>query len=94
MRRIEYDLDERRLQLEFRELLKASGAWQRLLADTLAAPLAAALANAPAGTQVAAARDSAWWLASRQAANSTPGLRFTTLPANPSAWLPTLLRGA
>jgi haloalkane dehalogenase len=92
MRRVEYDLDDRRLHLEFRELLKASGAWQRLLADTLGAPLAAALANAPAGTRVAAARDSAWWLASRQAANAAPGLRFTTLPADPCAWLPALLR--
>lgn len=85
-RRIEPDLDERRLHLELRELLKASGAWQNLWADALEYPVESALRKLAGRSLLAASAVSPWREAGTTAAAQIPGLRFHTLPAERAAW--------
>jgi pimeloyl-ACP methyl ester carboxylesterase len=85
------DLDAGRLQLELRELLKASGSWQRLLDDALDYPAAAALREPGRVALLAAAPGSAWREATQAAARAAPSLRFVDLPPDPASWLSTLL---
>lgn len=90
-RQIESDLDEFRLQLECRELLKATGGWQNLCRDVLGQPLRQIIGNTPLGTSFAAAADSAWLDATRSAAKLAPGGRFHMLRGAPREWLRHLL---
>jgi pimeloyl-ACP methyl ester carboxylesterase len=84
------DLDPGRLQLELRELLIASGAWQNLMRDALRYPLRGAIRAAGAGLALAAAESSPWAPATRDAAAAT-GARFVSLPAQPSLWIPAIV---
>jgi pimeloyl-ACP methyl ester carboxylesterase len=90
-RRIEPDLDTRRLQLEVRELLKGSGSWQNLLDDALDYPVAAALRESGRDVVLAANPDSAWHGPTRTAARVAPSLQFIDLPPDPADWLPAML---
>jgi hypothetical protein len=90
-RRIEADLDERRLHLEFRELLKASGCWQSLLSELLGQPLESTLRDLTDAISFGAAADSAWLQASREAATIAPRGDFRLLPEAPAEWLHALL---
>lgn len=89
-RRIAPDLDESRLQLEVRELLKADGCWQPLLAEALNYPLVWTLQQLDQPVVLGAGRDSTWAEATRAAANSA-NRRFVPLPPGPATWLPDLL---
>jgi len=90
-RRIEPDLDPVRLQLELRELLKADGSWQPLLADALDYPARQALGGLAEGL-LGAAPDSAWSNATQAAASACPALGWVSLPQAPELWLGQMLR--
>lgn len=90
-RRIEPDLDERRLQADLLDLLRASPAWQALFADALDYPVTTALAAQRGAIAIGAAADSAWLGATRDAAASRSGLAARVLPTAQEQWLPALL---
>jgi hypothetical protein len=90
-RRIEPDLDGRRLQADLLDLLRAPGAWQGLFAAALEYPASAALAAQRGTLGVGASTDSAWLGATRDAAASRPGLTAHALPPAEGHWLPALL---
>ena len=79
IRRGEPELDDRRLQLEVTERLKAEGSWQSLLADTLSANLGARLAAAEVEALLCAAPASPWREPVAALAAQT-GRRFVVLP--------------
>jgi pimeloyl-ACP methyl ester carboxylesterase len=91
-RRIEPDLDERRLQLELRELFKASGAWQNLLSDALAYQPESMLRKSINVSVLAAASTSPWLSASRAATAAIEGLRLVALAESPDTWGQQLVR--
>jgi hypothetical protein len=85
-RRLEPDLDDRRLQLELRELLKASGAWHNLLLDALAYRPESTLRKFVHVSVLAAAGSSPWLAAGRAAAAAIEGMRIVPLPESPYDW--------
>jgi hypothetical protein len=93
IRHVEPDLDECRLQRELVDLLRASGAWQRLLVDVLDYPLATVLHRQAADTVLGTTPGCGWRGATQAAAREVPGLRLYELPATPEDWLPALLAG-
>lgn len=72
-------LDEREIQLEVTERLKAEGAWQRLLADVLSQDLAAAIAAVSAEVVLASLATSPWQQRVATLATDT-GFRLLVLP--------------
>jgi pimeloyl-ACP methyl ester carboxylesterase len=92
MRRGRPDLDERRLQLELLDLLRASGCWQPLLSDALSYPIIETLSGLKAATIVGASPDSAWRGPTRAAAAAAQA-RFADLAPDPADWLPAMLAG-
>jgi pimeloyl-ACP methyl ester carboxylesterase len=76
IRRIEPDLDNHRLQRELRDLMRASGAWQSLLADALAYPLHKALSRRTDAAVLAISPACPTASAARAAVAATPGLRL------------------
>ncbi len=90
-RHIEPDLGLPRLQSELVDVLRAEGAWQKLLAATLDYPTVAMLASQRGPLAIGAAADSAWATATGDAVASRPGLTAHALPRATGQWLPALL---
>lgn len=80
----EPQLDDRAIQLEVSELLKAEGSWQSLLAAQLDYPVEDRLANRPMPVVCAASARSVWLPAARTLAKKL-NLPFTELPAQVAA---------
>lgn len=81
IRRIEPDLDNRRLQRDLRDLLRAAGAWQSLLGDALGYPLQAVLRRRAESAVLAVSADCPTTAAARAAVAATPGLRLLAAEA-------------
>lgn len=90
-RRIAPDLDERRLQEDLLDLLRAPEAWRNLFAAALDYPAAEALAGQRGPVAIGAAAGSAWLAATQDAARCRPGLTAGLLPGPDAGWLPALL---
>jgi pimeloyl-ACP methyl ester carboxylesterase len=92
IRRIEPDLDNHRLQRELRDLMRASGAWQSLLADTLAYPLRQALSRRSDAAALAMSPACPTASAARAVVAATPGLRLLSCDSANGPLLHGLLR--
>jgi pimeloyl-ACP methyl ester carboxylesterase len=90
MRTGEPALDDREIQLEVTERLKAEGAWQRLQADVLSQDLAAAVSAAAVEVVLASSPTSPWRERVAVLAADT-GRRFVVLPTAVPARRDTLL---
>jgi pimeloyl-ACP methyl ester carboxylesterase len=88
----EPDLDERRIQLEVTERLKAEGAWQSLLADAWRPNVAQRVGAAGrASSTVLCAPMSSPWRSSAEAAATGAGCRFMALADEENAQISALL---
>lgn len=79
------ELDDRRIQLEVTEYLKADGAWQQLLHSQLAYPLRDALKARPEGVALCAARQSPWFATTESIAEKTR-VPFVVLDGDRESW--------
>lgn len=79
------DLDDRRIQAEVTDYLKAEGAWQQLLHSQLAYPLRDRLRACGEGLTVCAARQSPWFENTEVTANKLK-LPFAILDGDRDAW--------
>ena len=79
----EPELDNRRLQLEVTERLKAEGSWQPLLASALVQNIAEKLATLEAEVALAASAASPWYAGAAAVAVGA-GRRFVALPPEPA----------
>jgi pimeloyl-ACP methyl ester carboxylesterase len=81
----EPELDDRRIQLEVTELLKAEGAWQQMLSDELDYPFADKLAGRGDKVTLFASPRSPWFAATERAA-AQAGQPFVELDSGPEQW--------
>jgi pimeloyl-ACP methyl ester carboxylesterase len=81
----EPELDDRRIQLEVTEFLKAEGAWQRLLSDELDYPFADKLAISGDKVTLFASPQGPWFAVTERAA-AQAGRPFVELDSDPERW--------
>ncbi len=81
----EPELDDRRIQLEVTEYLKAEGAWQEMLRDQLDYPLLAKLATCRNKVILCASPRSPWYVVTGNMATRT-NLNFSDLDDDPGKW--------
>lgn len=87
----EPDLDERRLQLELRDLLTSARAWVALRGDALGYPIADALGRVQGRSVALGAPPASAWREATRAVSSAAGLACRDLPDAREGWLPALL---